>query len=168
MRWRTQIGVCGLVTVVATVTLAVEWWRTRNDLDVPARAGWRTCVSFASPPPWPRPGPPPWRGGNCFSLAPVSGPPDGPGLFVVNMHVENFERVVRDLGLETVRVHRIEGNRCLVTDPRIPRSWLLTEPCTTCLPPHVARELTETHPEWFRPKEAAAEAAGAPDRGGKK
>jgi hypothetical protein len=164
MRWRSHLGVCGLVAAAVALALVADWWLASNrtpppadpptDLVVPARAVQATLVGFQHD------GPPQWPRGNCFAVS--------PGLSVANMHLENFARAVRDLGLETVAVRRVGDGRCLVTDPRIPRDWLLAEPCPTCTPPEVRRELTEAYPQWFRPKQTAAAPGDVPDRGGLK
>jgi len=160
MRCESDRGVCGLVAALIIVAVAADWWMARQrppDMDVPAEVGWMTVVGYPNN----ERTPPPWPGGNCFSLA------DEPQMHVVNMHAANFARIVRDLGLETVRVRRVGKSQCLVIDPRIPRSWLMTAPCTICTPPDLARDLAAAYPEWFRPRDAH-EPAGAPDRGGKK
>src|SRR5262245_12669754 len=146
MHWRSSLGACGLFAAAVAVALAADWWRARNsapapvDLEVPARMARANQVAARTD------GPPPWPRGNCFFLALEPLRPDARWLSVVNMHYENFARVVRDLDLETVRVRPVGDHRCLVTDPRIPRNWLLDEPCGICVPPPVRRELIEAYP----------------------
>src|SRR4051812_30051763 len=53
------------------------------------------------------------------------------GDHVTHMHPENFEEVVRRLGLTTVEVEHI-GWCFLVGDRRIPRHWLRERPCEAC------------------------------------
>src|SRR5207248_582206 len=99
-------------------------------LRVPARVGSATavCFSHTTPPPWP------W--GNSFALAPYAGTagrPDAREWHVANMHFENYVEAVRRWGLKSVEVERI-GGCFFVVDPRIPRRWLLEDPCPSCAP----------------------------------
>ena len=95
-------------------------------------------------------GPPPWPKGNCFALSENPQSPDVPHFQVANMHAENFGRLVRDLGLETIEIRRIGDRHCLITDSRVPREWFLDRPCETCTPAAIRRELTEKHSDRFR------------------
>jgi hypothetical protein len=47
------------------------------------------------------------------------------------MHAENFEEVVKRLGLRSVEVVHL-GGQFLVVDPRIARRWLRQTPCRQC------------------------------------
>jgi hypothetical protein len=135
---------------------------------VPAAVTVRTLVGpFLQPPPQPR--------GNCFSIAPAApwgvvrvaprsqlwwvaprGPLGGTGPFgriewkVCNMHAENFEAIVQRLGLRTVEVQPYDQGRCLITDPRIPRDWLLERPCPHCFRAAEVEDLLRRYPERFR------------------
>jgi hypothetical protein len=116
-------------------------------LFVPAVVGMRTAVArlHKAPPPWPT--------GNCFELPTRAqdrrGPPQG--LHVIDMHAENFEEVVKRLGLTSVEVE-ILGGQFLVVDPRIARRWLRETPCSTCsgigeaIPPKYADRFSEPAP----------------------
>ena len=55
------------------------------------------------------------------------------GYHVANMHFENFEEVVRRLGLKMVEVEHI-GGCFLVVDPRVPRRWLRERPWRDATP----------------------------------
>jgi hypothetical protein len=109
----------------------------------------QTLVLFNSEPPQPR--------GNCFSVSPTVlwgglwvGP--RPRLWkVCNMHAENFSAIVQRLQLWKVEVQPLDEGRCLITDPRIPRDWLLDWPCPTCFRDPEAEDLLMRYPERFRP-----------------
>jgi hypothetical protein len=47
------------------------------------------------------------------------------------MHAENFEEVVKRLGLTSVAVEHLNGG-FFVVDPRIPRRWFREKPCSQC------------------------------------
>jgi hypothetical protein len=113
-------------------------------LVLPARAVGSTQVGYNTK------GPPPWPKGNCFWLSPEPRDRAAPKYHVVNMHAENFERVVRDLGIVTVEVLLVSKAHCLIVDPRIPRAWLRDAPCEICSPPAVRQRLWDGNAEWFR------------------
>ena len=69
------------------------------------------------------------------------------------MHHENFEEVVRRLGLKTVEVEHI-GGCFLVVDPRIPRRWLRERPCAMCTPATVVDAALARHADKFREPDA--------------
>ncbi len=103
---------------------------------------------------------PPWREGNCLYLALDTGDGLQGVLSVLNMHLENFRYLARQLGLARVRVLRVgeallEGAfawwDCLVADARIPRAWLRPCPCPRCTPLRLARTLQQEYGELFRP-----------------
>ena len=70
-------------------------------------------------------------------------------LSVVNMHAENFKGVVKKHGLKTVEVELVSDRFCFVVDPRIPRAWHRTDPCS-CVPEHI-RIFCTTLP-WIPPQ----------------
>jgi hypothetical protein len=126
---------------------------------VPATIRRKTIVFTYSDPPRPR--------GDCFDVSPT--PPERGGwgrpqdqLFgggnrlwqVCNMHAQNFAGIVERLGLRTVEVQRLGEGRCLITDPRIPRDWLLDRPCPTCFREPEAEDLLRRYPERFHPPAA--------------
>jgi hypothetical protein len=85
---------------------------------------------------------PPWPTGNCFTVSTrplmggrLSGPRTGE-LSVCNMNAENFQSIVGQLGLRTVEIELIDEYHCLISDPKIPRVWLLESPCQVCLSTH--------------------------------
>jgi hypothetical protein len=117
---------------------------------VPAVLGVRTLVGFShrTPPPWPR--------GNCFGmsvktrwLGPIRGTPKVGG-HVLNMHAENFSEVVKRLKLQSVEIQPVAEAACLITDPRIPREWLLEEPCRTCFGGPGSEGPLRHYPDHFR------------------
>ena len=67
------------------------------------------------------------------------------------MHAENFEGIVKRLGLWMVEVQPLGEDRCLITDPRIPREWLLDRPCPHCFRESEAEDLFRRYPERFHP-----------------
>jgi hypothetical protein len=98
--------------------------------------------------------PPPWPAGNCFELSPLplsrrAKPMLAQGYHVANMHYENFEEVVKRLGLKAVEVEYI-GGCFLVVDTRIPRRWRREGPCPTCIPASIRDALLKKHAEKFR------------------
>jgi hypothetical protein len=118
-------------------------------LRLPAVVAFQTSVGYFDRTP------PPWRRGNCFSLAPatVREPRDPRSLLrVANMTAENFKRVVADKGIESVQVLRVSPGLCLITDPRIPRDWLREAPCVTCFGEQPAAELVRRYPDQFKPQ----------------
>lgn len=119
---------------------AVDQLRT---LTLKARARFETMVGYGHL------GPPPWPTGNCFALSTDRRRVDAPMYWVVNMHAENFARVVDSLGLVTVEVLELDDKRCLITDARIPREWLLAAPCEACSPPALRQRLRESHADRF-------------------
>jgi hypothetical protein len=147
-----------MIAVVIVGLLLASWLRGRAL--VPARICARTIVFSYSNPPQPR--------GDCFSVAPTPlrsewwvGLRDGWGLGlrswlwrVANMHAQNFTGIVERLGLRMVEVQPLGEGRCLITDPRIPRDWLLDRPCTTCFSKLEAQDLVKRYPERFRPPAA--------------
>jgi hypothetical protein len=117
-------------------------------LEVPARAGMVTMVAFDWKPP------PPWRKGNCFTLSPLPQPRQigrniGFGHHVANMHWENFQEIVKRLGLKRVLVE-FDGRFFLVVDSRIPHGWLLKKPCPSCIFTPTRDALLAAHPDKFR------------------
>ena len=170
MRWRSHLGMCGLVLAAVALAWVADWRRAAgprpappvppDELVVPARVGEATLVGYRHD------GPPPWPAGNCFALAPDPGRPDGPRLRVANMHAEGLPGWPGTWGWGRSGSAGWGMPTALVIDPRVPRDWLLAEPCPHCTPPALRRELAAAHPDRFRPR-AAAEPDVAPDRGGK-
>jgi hypothetical protein len=115
---------------------------------VPAIAGVHTLVGFCSKPPCDK--------GNCFSL--------GTGESIVNMHLENFESIVRMLGLRTVQIERIDEGTYLIADPAIPNEWLLDAPCPTCVRGAEREKILAKHADRFRKPSGGALAPDAPVR----
>jgi hypothetical protein len=124
---------------------------------VPATIRMQTIVFTYSDPPQSR--------GDCFDVSPT--PPErggwgrprdplwGDPLWkVCNMHAQNFAGIVERLGLRTVEVQPLGEGRCLITDPRIPRDWLLDRPCPTCFREPEAEDLLRRYPERFHPPAA--------------
>ncbi len=115
-------------------------------LYIPPIRGTTTLVGYISkrPTPWPR--------GNCFEMSPW---PRKPGVIlgkerhVLNMHAENFEEIVKKLGLKTVEVQNV-GGFFLVVDPRIPREWFKESPCRHCVRAGVADTVLTRHRDKFR------------------
>jgi len=130
-----------------------------------------------------RSSPPPWEDGNYltfhFRKASVPGQvEEWVSWGVVNMHSENFFEITRRLKMSSVEVHVLHtgaspakvqepgrpertittyGGYAVVTDPRIPRKWYLSEPGgnvgrggKTHLESKTARELRAACPENFR------------------
>jgi hypothetical protein len=117
-------------------------------LYVPARAGMVTTVAHDLTPP------PPWRDGNCFTMHPLPRPRQigtniDLGHHVANMHFENFEEIVKRLGLKRVLVE-FDGRFLLVVDSRIPRDWLLEKPCPSCIFAPTRDALLAKYPDKFR------------------
>src|SRR5262245_68705 len=145
MRSRIRIVVAALLT--AGLSAVVTWRLVQGPSErmvLPARVAGSTQVGYTSE------GPPPWPKGNCFWLSHDPRDRAAPQFHVANMHAENFERVVSDLGLETVEVLLVSEGHCLVVDPRIPRAWLRDVPCETCTPPAVRQRLRDRHAGQFR------------------
>ncbi len=132
MRTRTIIASVSLLSVlVAGIVAAVIWLRpakvplpTPEPVAVPSQPevlmlptdpAWCHLVDYRhdGPPPWPR-GNSMWLGANLFHPR---------GLWVGNMHAENFDAAVGQFKLETVQVRRIGKNGCVIIDPRIPPEW---------------------------------------------
>jgi hypothetical protein len=65
------------------------------------------------------------------------------------MHAENFSEIVKQLRLQTIEVEALDDGLCLVTDPRIPRDWLLEKPCHMCVREPEAEDLLMRYPERF-------------------
>jgi hypothetical protein len=147
-----------MIAVVIVGLLLTSWLRGRAL--VPATISEQTLVGYNSIPPQPR--------GNCFSVSPTPlriewwiGLRDGGGgglrggrWRVANMHAENFEGIVKRLGLRMVEVQPLGEGRCLITDSRIPRDWLLDRPCPHCFRKPVADDLLRRYPERFHPPAA--------------
>lgn len=75
--------------------------------------------------------------GNCFSLV-VEEESEHAERKVVNMHAENFERLIDTGVLEwPVEVTPIDERYCAVTDPRVPEAWKMDHVCTICSPADV-------------------------------
>ena len=70
------------------------------------------------------------------------------------MHAQNFTGIVERLGLWVVEVQPLGEGRCLITDSRIPREWLLDRPCPTCCRHPEANDFLWRYPERFRPPAA--------------
>ena len=119
---------------------------------VPAMITRQTLVGFDSI----RSKPPPRLRGNCFSVSPKarwSGPLVGSRSTlwqVCNMHAENFSEIVQRLNLQAVEIQLLDEGRCVITDPRISRDWLLEKPCPTCFREPVGEDLLMRYPERFR------------------
>jgi hypothetical protein len=122
--------------------------------------GSRTVVYFNhdAPPPWPQ--------GNCGSLCMLS-PEERerwPRLAAgrayqalrVNLHAENFDAIVEKLKLTSVEVEYVGYGCCFVVDPRIPREWLRTGPCTTCVPEEIRARCATEYDAYFRPEDPPA------------
>jgi hypothetical protein len=140
-----------VVALLGIGLVAVSLWRfgqgpapSSGRMTLPARSAESTQVGYRHD------GPPPWPKGNCFWLTSDPADPEAPRFHVGNMHAENFERVVRDLGLETVEVMRVGEGHCLIVDPRIPREWLRDAPCQVCTPAAFGQQLLEGHAGRFR------------------
>jgi len=130
-----------------------------------------------------RSSPPPWQDGNFltfhFRKAPVPGQmEEWVSWGVVNMHSENFFEITRRLKMSSVEVHVLHtgaspakvqepgrpertittyGGYAVVTDPRIPGKWYLSEPGgnegrrgKTRIESKTARELRAACPKNFR------------------
>jgi hypothetical protein len=122
---------------------------------VPASITGTTQVGYSSdvPPPWPR--------GNCFTVSSMTAQEarkaqeqkePGPASWkVANMRTENFEAIVRRLGLRTVEVQPLDGSSCLITDERIPREWLVDKPCRGCFRSPVGEGILRDHAKHFGP-----------------
>jgi hypothetical protein len=126
---------------------------------VPAANTGQTLVAFIykTPPPWPR--------GNCFDVSSKRrwvGPLEGfcrwlwrdsgfqtMSWKVCNMHAGNFNAIVRRLKLQEVQIQPVGGPYCIITDPRIPREYLLKEPCRTCFQVPRREELLRQYSEHF-------------------
>jgi hypothetical protein len=125
--WLVTVALLGVIVAGVRHLLPAPPLQEGARLFVPAVVGMRTAVghSHETPPPWPR--------GNCFKLSTgARGRPDPTrGLHVINMHAENFEEVVKRLGLTSVEVEHV-GGQFFVVDPRIARRWLREGPCSTC------------------------------------
>jgi hypothetical protein len=125
--WLVAVALLGVIVAGVRHLLPAPPLSDGARLFVPAVVGMRTAVSHSheTPPPWPR--------GNCFELSTgARGRPDpARELHVINMHAENFQEVVRQLGLTKVEVE-VVGGQLLVVDPRIARRWLREGPCSTC------------------------------------
>jgi hypothetical protein len=116
---------------------------------VPAVVQLQTLVLYfpKAPPPWPR--------GNCFILSSKGrwlGPVRGFGRMegaVCNMHAENFSAIVGRLNLKAVEIQPVDERSWLITDRRIPREWLLQQPCPTCFREQERRDLLRRFSEHF-------------------
>jgi hypothetical protein len=100
--------------------------------------------------------PPPRLRGNCFSVSPKArwggslvGSRSTPWQ-VCNMHAENFSEIVQRLKLQAVEVQLLDEGRCIITDPRISRDWLLEKPCPTCFRESACEDILMRYPERFR------------------
>jgi hypothetical protein len=105
--------------------------------------------------------PPPWKVGNCFGLSHVpieAGQFGVRGQHVANMHFENFEEAVKRLGLKAVDVQYI-GGYFFVVDPRIPRQWLLEQPCSSCTRSPGGESILAKHADKFREPDAQSKDA---------
>jgi hypothetical protein len=137
-----------LVTSLELVWVVVMPGRT-DRVTVPAVITMQTDVGFMhrAPPPWPR--------GNCFNISPS---PRWLGALlgsrrtdrkVCNMHAENFSAIVGRLKLKAMEVEPVDERSCLITDRRIPREWLLQQPCPTCYHEPERRDLLRRYSEHF-------------------
>jgi hypothetical protein len=156
-RWRftvrgalVAVALFGLIAAGARLLLPEPPLSEGARLRVPTRALSVTLVGFLSktPPPWPE--------GNCLALSPRppsrwAGRPDIRGYHVANMHYENFEEVVKRLGLDAVAVE-VRGGCFLVVDPRIPRRWLRERPCPSCT--RAPNAFWAKHADKFRARQA--------------
>jgi hypothetical protein len=128
----------------------IPGWCVSPGFMVPAVRGRTTQVGFfyRTPPPWPR--------GNCFGVTTKArwlGPARGTGASewnVANMHAENFSVIAARLSLRTVEIQPIGGGSCLITDPRVPREWLLEEPCRSCYRGPAREEIRKRYSQYFR------------------
>jgi len=119
-----------------------------------------------------RTSPPPWKRGNTLEFREIH-PPTVPGGMeeqaiwrAVNIHAENLFEITRRLGigvLEVQIVHRRQPSEiqetgraarkivsdlgyAVITDPRIPREWLLVEPkCER----EIGRQMRSVFPQAF-------------------
>jgi hypothetical protein len=154
MRWRSHLAVIGIVLAAFGVAMLGDLLSASKEfstpsgseeiLVVPARSTEQTLVAYQNR------GMPPWPKGNCFALVVDPQSRDAPRFQVVNMHAENFGRIVRDLGIETVEIRKLGDRHCLITDTRIPREWFLEKPCELCTPVSIRENLKENHSEYFR------------------
>ena len=150
---RRRIRLVAAALVVWGLAAALVWWLgwsvspptpdRPQRMALPVRSRFTTAVGYNHT------GPPPWPSGNCFWLYPDPTGQAGPRFHVDNMHAENFERLVRDLGLETVEVLCVSPGHCVVVDPRIPREWFRQAPCNHCVQPPLRDQLQERYAEWF-------------------
>jgi len=119
----------------------------------------------------------PWSLGICltFELAPaqLEGRPaeiaDIAHWRVFNIHAENFSEIAKRLGLKSVQaeiihkglrrqttvlnpgqetVQMVDEADCIITDPRIPKEWLRSAPCT-CYSKADWRHYLATYPDKF-------------------
>ena len=142
------------MAIVLVMTFVMAWVlalpESNSRFMVPAVRGRTTLVGFLyrTPPPWPR--------GNCFGVTKKArwlGPARGTGASewnVVNMHAENFSAIAARLRLRTVEIQPIGGVSCLITDPRVPREWLLEEPCRSCNLGPAREQIRKRYPQYFR------------------
>jgi len=49
-----------------------------------------------------------------------------------------------------VEIQPLDDGGCLITDPRIPRGWLLERPCSQCVREPLGEELLARYPGRFR------------------
>jgi hypothetical protein len=148
--WLTPRVATALVLLMSLELVWVAVMPGQTDrVMVPAAMTQQTTVGFfhQSPPPWPQ--------GNCFN---ISSSPRWLGALlgsrrtdrkVCNMHVENFSAIVGRLKLKVVEIEPVDERSCLITDRRIPREWLLQQPCPTCYHEPDRRDLLRRYPEHF-------------------
>jgi hypothetical protein len=121
-----------------------------------------------------RSSPPPWKDGNFLSfhfLKPqVAGQEEERASWsVVNINAENFSEITRQLRIDSVEVLVLHTKKnpvtiqgpgpqytaledvgyALITDPRIPREWFLSEPVRGC-DEKIASQLKSAYPKNFR------------------
>ena len=120
--------------------------------------------------------PPPWNDGNLMSLEVLregtSAPPPSLDSFVpvMNIHSENFGEITRRLGITEVEallytetvpaengIEEYQRRYALVTDSRIPQSWLLSPPKRGEAPfpsrGPIFKEFYKTFPQYFRARD---------------
>ena len=136
---------------------------------VPVTNTWTTDMGFL------RRSPPPWKEGNFLSFRFLKPQASGQeeewaSWGVVNIDSENFSEITRQQRIDAVEVLVLHTKKtpttiqgpdrpkytafddagyALLTDPRIPREWLLSEPSRLC-DYKIGRQLKAAYPKNFR------------------